>query len=171
MGTRAATCWSPRTCTSPLTPTLRSSSSSRSAGCCAQPPGRVPDPGRDHLGPDDLGAVTALWDKPQAYARFLGIELSLAYTQRLLVVMPNGIGFYWSGHRAAPAYRLLGHVTVKTGGAGLLDTAAAAVIRLAAAAHVKLSGSASRRPGPGRPPRPPVPPRLESPPGRPARGR
>src|SRR5690349_17426856 len=46
----------------------------------------------------DLGAVTALWGKPQAYARFLGLELSLAYKQRLLVVMPNGVGFNWPGH-------------------------------------------------------------------------
>ena len=29
--------------------------------------------------PSDLGAVTALWRKPQAYAKFLGYELSLAY--------------------------------------------------------------------------------------------
>ena len=41
---------------------------------------------------DDLGSVTALWRQPRAYARFLGIELSLAYKQRLLVVMPNGAG-------------------------------------------------------------------------------
>src|ERR1700754_327341 len=36
-------------------------------------------------GPSDLGAITALWHKPQAYAKFLGYELSLAYKQRLLV--------------------------------------------------------------------------------------
>ena len=29
--------------------------------------------------PVDLGAVTALWDKPSAYASFLGVELSLVY--------------------------------------------------------------------------------------------
>jgi hypothetical protein len=28
--------------------------------------------------PTDLGAVTALWRKPRSYARFLGLELSLA---------------------------------------------------------------------------------------------
>ena len=55
--------------------------------------------------PYDLGAVTALWRKPRAYARFLGIELSLAYKQRLLVVMPNGFGFNWPGHSSASAYR------------------------------------------------------------------
>ena len=36
-------------------------------------------------GPTDLGAVTALWRNPRGYARFLGIELSLAYKGRLLV--------------------------------------------------------------------------------------
>jgi hypothetical protein len=49
-------------------------------------------------GPADLGSVTALWQQPQNYARFLGQELSLNYTGPLLVVMPNGYGFY-SGHR------------------------------------------------------------------------
>ena len=52
--------------------------------------------------PFDLGAVTELWRQPREYARFLGIELSLAYKQRLLVVMPNGFGFNWPGHSAAP---------------------------------------------------------------------
>ena len=45
-------------------------------------------------GPTDLGSVTALWRQPQNYARFLGQELSLNYTGPLLVVMPNGYGFY-----------------------------------------------------------------------------
>src|SRR5579875_2830282 len=54
--------------------------------------------------PADLGAVTQLWGKPRAYARFLGIELSLAYAGRLLVVMPDGLGFSWSGHSTDAAY-------------------------------------------------------------------
>jgi hypothetical protein len=40
----------------------------------------------------DLGSVTALWERPQVYAEFLGRELSLAYRGELLVVMPNGFG-------------------------------------------------------------------------------
>jgi hypothetical protein len=52
--------------------------------------------------PTDLGAVTALWRKPRSYARFLGLELSLAYKQRLLVMMPNGFGFNWPGHSTRP---------------------------------------------------------------------
>lgn len=42
--------------------------------------------------PSDLGAVTAAWHKPQAYAKFLGTELSFVYHGTLLVVMPNGAG-------------------------------------------------------------------------------
>ena len=65
----------------------------------------------------DLGAVTGLWHNPRAYARFLGLELSLAYKQRLLVVMPNGFGFNWPGHPSGPAYRVLGGVRVGSGAA------------------------------------------------------
>jgi cytochrome oxidase Cu insertion factor (SCO1/SenC/PrrC family)/thiol-disulfide isomerase/thioredoxin len=86
----------------------------------------------------DLGAVTALWRKPQAYARFLGLELSLAYKQRLLVVMPNGLGFNWPGHSSGPAYRTLAGIQSATGGDGLLSAAEAGVRRLAAADGVKL---------------------------------
>lgn len=47
---------------------------------------------------DDLGADTGLWQEPQKYSAFLATELSLTYDGRLLVVMPNGYGFYWYGH-------------------------------------------------------------------------
>jgi len=42
--------------------------------------------------PADLGSVTALWGKPQLYAKFLEQELSLKSGRRLLVVMPAGYG-------------------------------------------------------------------------------
>jgi hypothetical protein len=42
----------------------------------------------------DLGSVTALWNQPQNYARFLGQELGLVYHGPLLVVMPDGFGLY-----------------------------------------------------------------------------
>ena len=58
--------------------------------------------------PFDLGAVTALWRKPRAYARFLGIELSAVYRQRLLVVMPDGLGFNWPGHATTVRLRAAG---------------------------------------------------------------
>ncbi|MBV9048585.1 MAG: hypothetical protein JOY58_09970, partial [Solirubrobacterales bacterium] len=81
---------------------------------------------------DDLGAVTALWQKPRAYAHFLGIELSLAYAQRLLVVMPNGFGFNWPGHSTASAYSALGRIPIRAGASGLLSAAQEAVRTLAA---------------------------------------
>lgn len=100
-------------------------------------------------GPSDLGAVTALWQKPQAYARFLGIELSLTYTGRLLVVMPGGFGFNWPGHSSAAAYRTLGQIRIGGGGTGLANATEAAVGALATADGVKLpaaSGAAASQP-------------------------
>jgi cytochrome oxidase Cu insertion factor (SCO1/SenC/PrrC family) len=88
--------------------------------------------------PDDLGAITALWRKPAAYASFLGIELSLAYKQRLLVVMPNGFGINWPGHPTASAYRLLASVPAGSGGSGFTRATVTAVRTLAAASGVKL---------------------------------
>ncbi|HTW42589.1 MAG TPA: SCO family protein [Solirubrobacteraceae bacterium] len=79
----------------------------------------------------DLGAITELWLKPAAYAPFLGIELSLVYNGPLLVVMPDGFGFYWAGHDTAAADRLLAKIHVGSGGEGLLDTVQTAVRELA----------------------------------------
>lgn len=89
--------------------------------------------------PSDLGAVTALWQKPTAYADFLGTELSLAYTQRLLIVMPNGFGFHWQGHSAAAAYRVLDGLHIGAGGPGLATAAENAVLALAHASGVRLT--------------------------------
>jgi hypothetical protein len=88
--------------------------------------------------PADLGAVTALWRKPAAYASFLGIELSLAYKQRLLVVMPGGLGFNWPGHPAASASQVLSRVAIGPGGSDLAAGAQAAVLALAEASGVRL---------------------------------
>ena len=98
-------------------------------------------------GRQDLGAVTALWRKPRSYARFLGIELSLTYRQRLLVVMPNGFGFSWPGHATDAAYRLLAGVPIRAGGGGLFRAASTAVTRLAAARGIKLSLATTEPPG------------------------
>jgi cytochrome oxidase Cu insertion factor (SCO1/SenC/PrrC family) len=89
--------------------------------------------------PADLGAITALWQKPAAYASFLGTELSLAYAQRLLIVMPNGFGFSWHGHSASPAYQVLDGVRVGPGGTGLAAAAETAVRALAQASGVRLA--------------------------------
>src|SRR5580698_11369780 len=93
--------------------------------------------------PADLGAITQLWRKPTSYASFLGIELSLAYSQRLLVVMPDGFGFNWQGHSAAAAYQVLGKIAVKPGGTGLATSAETAVRALASASGVRLAPPAA----------------------------
>ena len=88
--------------------------------------------------PTDLGAVTALWRKPQAYARFLGLELSLAYKQRLLVVMPKGFGFNWPGHSTTAADATLARIPLGPG-VGLFAATQAAVRALAQSGGVKLA--------------------------------
>ena len=104
--------------------------------------------------PADLGAITALWRKPAAYADFLGTELSLAYAQRLLIVMPNGFGFNWQGHSATAADKVLDGLHIGPGSTGLVAAAETAVRALAQASGIRLaapaSGSAaSRRHGTG----------------------
>jgi cytochrome oxidase Cu insertion factor (SCO1/SenC/PrrC family)/thiol-disulfide isomerase/thioredoxin len=95
----------------------------------------------------DLGAVTGLWRNPRAYARFLGVELSLVYKQRLLVVMPNGFGFNWPGHSPASTHRTLESVPIRPGGDGLFNATEAAVRKLMLASGVKLpAGAASVAP-------------------------
>ncbi|MFZ0970632.1 MAG: redoxin domain-containing protein [Solirubrobacteraceae bacterium] len=93
-------------------------------------------------GAQDLGAVTELWREPRTYARFLGYELSLAYKQRLLVVMPNGFGFNWPGHSPTSAYRVLAGISIGSGTVGLFDATEAAVGKLALADGVKLPSGA-----------------------------
>lgn len=81
----------------------------------------------------DLGSVTVLWRKPQTYARFLGAELAFVYSQRLLVLMPNGFGFNWPKHSPKPEYAILAKVPLEHGAAGMLASATAAVQALAKA--------------------------------------
>ena len=79
----------------------------------------------------DLGSVTALWRRPQTYAHFLGVELSLLYRGRLLAVMPNGLGVYHHGRPVARETAVLHGIAIDRG--NLAATAATAVRRLAAA--------------------------------------
>jgi hypothetical protein len=83
----------------------------------------------------DLGAVPSLWKKPQTYARFLGEELVFLYKQRLLVVMPNGFGFFWHGHDVTKEYETLAKISV---GTDLVAAAHTAVVQLAAASGVNV---------------------------------
>jgi hypothetical protein len=88
--------------------------------------------------PSDLGAVTALWRKPQQYAKFLAQEISYVYRARLLIVMPSGFGIYHLGHPTAKEKRVLSRVSVASGGDGMAASAIAAITQLAAANGVKL---------------------------------
>ena len=89
--------------------------------------------------PYDLGSVTALWRKPQLYARFLGTELSLVFRGRLLVVMPNGLGVARAGKTVATDEPLLRQARIGSGGSGLAAAAIAVIDRLAAAHAVTLA--------------------------------
>lgn len=88
--------------------------------------------------PVDLGSVTALWAKPQQYARFLGAEVSFAYRGRLLIVMPDGLGTYQLGHPSGSQRHALASVKVEPGANGLAATAITAVERLAATHGITL---------------------------------
>ena len=107
--------------------------------------------------PSDLGAVSELWDQPRAYARFLGFELSLTSRAQLLVVMPDGVGYYSPGHLAPAIYDLVGRIPAGRSGSALVGAAQAAVMSVAEAAHVRLvvpgraAGARIRAPTPWRP--------------------
>lgn len=47
--------------------------------------------------PIDLGAIPNMFGHPQAYAEFLGREISFNQPQPLLVVMPDGFGLFHAG--------------------------------------------------------------------------
>jgi hypothetical protein len=82
----------------------------------------------------DLGSVTALWRQPQAYAQFLGEELSLLYHGTLLVVMPDGFGLSGPAQAVAAGRSSLADLRPSAGGAVLGTAALSAVQRVAAAA-------------------------------------
>jgi hypothetical protein len=98
----------------------------------------------------DLGSVPSLWRKPQLYARVLGAELAFVYKQRLLIVMPNGFGFYWKGHPATREYATLAKIHIAPGNPGLLTAARDAVHALAADANVDVQPQAAPKSTTGR---------------------
>jgi hypothetical protein len=106
----------------------------------------------------DLGSVPELFGKPKTYARFLDAEDSKCWwggscgsgrfktTTRLLVVMPNGLGFAQWKHSPAAGYRTLAGIKVTRTPAGLATAATTAVVKLAAAAGVKVSTNGGSTP-------------------------
>jgi hypothetical protein len=91
----------------------------------------------------DLGAVPSLWRKPDVYAQFLGQELGFVYKQRLLVVMPNGFGFYWHGRPVAHERALVHSLQIGKGANGLVDAATTAVLKLAEDAGVHVQAASA----------------------------
>lgn len=108
----------------------------------------------------DLGSLAGLFKEPRSYARFLDAEDSKCWwggkcgagrfktTTRLLVVMPNGLGFAQWKHKPDAGYRTLAGIKVTPTPAGLATAATTAVIKLAAAEGVKVSTAG----GPATPP-------------------
>ena len=97
--------------------------------------------------PYDLGSVSALWEKPKAYAGFLAEELSFVYRGRLLIVSPKGYGYNegtrpvgttYVVHPSPKTLALLRTVPIGKGTKGLLKTADRAVRLLAARDGIKL---------------------------------
>ena len=87
----------------------------------------------------DLGSVTVLWRKPRLYARFLGEEDASFFKQRLLIVMPNGFGFYRPGQPVDAEYATLAKIPIAAGDNGLVQAAISGVQALAVADGVKLA--------------------------------
>jgi cytochrome oxidase Cu insertion factor (SCO1/SenC/PrrC family)/thiol-disulfide isomerase/thioredoxin len=99
---------------------------------------------------DDLGTVTPLWQKPQTYADYLGYELSLAYSGRLLIVMPVGVGVYWHANPAGATKLAASLAQLKPGSASaatLVSTTVKAVDQIEAAAGVEKSALAGSKGG------------------------
>ena len=99
----------------------------------------------------DLGSITQLWGQPEAYAKFLDVELSYGFQGRVLVVMPNGFGL------AATTPLLPAELAVITGAqpprarSALTTAAETTIAKLAAAAGHPLHTSALPVSAPARP--------------------
>jgi len=81
----------------------------------------------------DLGSVGVLWKRPKQYAKFLGLEDAPFFKQRLLIVMPNGFGFYRPGSDSTAEDATLAKIAIPAGGDGLVRAAIDGVTALAAA--------------------------------------
>jgi MYXO-CTERM domain-containing protein len=88
--------------------------------------------------PYDLGSVSALWEKPQPYARFLSLELGFVYKDRLLIVSPKGYGYVEATKPVPEKLALLKTIPIEKATDGLLATADKAVRLLASRSGEKL---------------------------------
>jgi hypothetical protein len=95
----------------------------------------------------DLGTAFSLYNKPQRYAQFLGLELTFLYRSNLLVVMPDGYGFAVNGEADPPSGRVLEPLPAPGRDATKLASGATRAVRRLAAASghpVVLSGGGSQ---------------------------
>lgn len=99
--------------------------------------------------PYDLGSLSALWEKPQPYARFLSLELAFAYKGRLLVVSPKGFGYVNKTKPDPAKLALVRTVPTGKGTDGLLLTADKAVRLLASKEGVRLPAPSASATGGG----------------------
>ncbi len=80
---------------------------------------------------EDLETFPQFFRKPRAYARFVGKEIRPFYRGPLLIVMPNGFGFYDGGRPTGAAEHVLSQLRIRsTKVTALIATAAHAVDRL-----------------------------------------
>jgi len=88
--------------------------------------------------PYDLGSVSALWGKPQPYARFLSLELAFVFKGPLLIVSPGGYGYVDATKPVPSKLALVRTVPIGKGNEGLVESADKAVRALAAKAGYTL---------------------------------
>jgi len=86
----------------------------------------------------DLGSVSALWGKPQPYARFLSLELAFVFKGPLLIVSPGGYGYVDATKPVPSKLALVRRVPIGKGNEGLVESADKAVRVLAAKAGYTL---------------------------------
>jgi hypothetical protein len=92
----------------------------------------------------DLGTAVSLWRHPQSYAKFLGSEIAFVYTNRLLIAMPSGFGFYRGREPVAKEQRVLRRIRPGKTPAALVRSTTRAVRALAAAEGVTLPTESSK---------------------------
>jgi hypothetical protein len=86
----------------------------------------------------DLGTAVSLWRHPQSYSKFLGSELAFVYSNRLLISMPSGFGFYRGRKPVAKEQAVLVKIPPGKTPTELTESTTKAVRALAAADGVVL---------------------------------
>jgi hypothetical protein len=92
----------------------------------------------------DLGTAVSLRRHPQSYAKFLGSEIAFVYTNRLLIAMPSGFGFYRGRKPVAKEQRVLRRIRPGKTPVALARSTTRAVRALAAAEGVTLPTESSK---------------------------